>query len=284
MTLTVREFKNYASNKLSGFRDDAEIQVLVKFMLEDFAGLRSPGINTDQKLNSHQTQQLNLVLQRLIEGEPYQYISGKQFFAGHWFIVNQDVLIPRPETEELFFLVVQWFNDNKIQPKTVVDHCTGSGCLAVSLKKVFKEAVVIGTDISKGALAVAEMNAKILRAEVRFEEVDLLRDDYVKHLPGKVDLIISNPPYISPSEMKAMSQEVLCFEPHFALFVPESDPLIFYNHMIEYQYDILSDHGLMAFEINPLFFEDLHRLASKYYQTQILKDLSGKNRFLFAQK
>ncbi len=280
--MTPKEFKKYAEATLSQTHDPQEIKMLIKCMLEDFAGIDFRTVLADQPLDLLQIQQLYRVLERLKSGEPYQYISGKQFFAGHWFVVNQDVLIPRPETEELFYLVVRWFNDRGIKPVSIIDHCTGSGCLAVSLKKVFTDARVFGTDVSKAALAVAQSNANLIGAEVQFIEMDILNDGFEVHLPHKVYLIVSNPPYVCPSEAETMRPEVLHHEPHLALFVPADDPLVFYRRILEAHKDKLADQGLIAFEINPLISEDLHHLASKYYKTQLLKDLSGKNRFLLA--
>ncbi|MFN3952493.1 MAG: peptide chain release factor N(5)-glutamine methyltransferase [Thermaurantimonas sp.] len=282
--MTSGEFKKYAEATLSHTHDRQEIRMLIKCMLEDFAGIGFGKVPADEPLELQQIQQLTRALERLKSGEPYQYITGRQLFAGHWLVVGPDVLIPRPETEELFYLLVQWLNDRGIQPKTIVDHCTGSGCLAVSLKKVFTNAKVIGTDVSKAALAIAQSNADLLGAEVQFIEMDILKDGFAERLPHTVDLIVSNPPYVCPSEAKTMRPEVLHHEPHLALFVPANDPLVFYRQILEAHYHILTDRGLMAFEINPLFSEDVHRLASAYYRSDVIDDLSGKKRFLFAYK
>ncbi|GCD78503.1 release factor glutamine methyltransferase [Thermaurantimonas aggregans] len=266
--------------------DLSEAETLIRYVLEDFAGVKRWQQWSDETVQLSQDQifKLQEVLDRLCKGEPYQYILGKQLFAGQWFEVNGNVLIPRPETEELFQLVVEWCKKRSFAPDTIIDHCTGSGCLAVSLKKAFPNARVMGTDVSEKALDVAKKNAKALNAPVEFIQVDLLKPDVAQHLPESVDVIVSNPPYVLLSEAKAMHVNVLKYEPHIALFVPYEDPLIFYRRILEISVNTLNQKGLMAFEINPLYYSELKELFSKFFLVELLKDLSGKNRFLFATK
>lgn len=282
--MNVADFKTLAVRVLSTLYESSEVQTLIKYLLEDFAGVKSWELSVETaQLNHNQILSLKQALDRLGKGEPYQYIVGKQLFAGHWFKVNSHVLIPRPETEELFHHVVEWCNAKAFLPSVIIDHCTGSGCLAVSLKKKFPNARVIGTDVSEKALEVASRNTEALNAPVELIQVDLLKDE-VYHLPERVDLLVSNPPYVLPSEAAAMHSNVLKYEPHLALFVPADDPLVFYRRILEISVDTISDAGLMAFEINPLYSNDLRDIFSTFFQVEILKDLSGKNRFLLATK
>lgn len=283
--MNVADFKSKALRTLSTQYDHSEAETLVRYLLEDFAGIKRWQWNDETvQLSQDQIFKLQEVLERLGKGEPYQYILGKQLFAGQWFEVNSDVLIPRPETEELFQLVVEWCNERAFSPSMIIDHCTGSGCLAVSLKKAFPHARVMGTDVSERALEVAKKNAKALNAPVEFLQVDLLKQDAKEHLPERVDVMVSNPPYVLPSEADAMHVNVLKYEPHIALFVPADDPLVFYRRMLEISVNTLNEDGLMAFEINPLYNNELKEIFSDFYHVEIVKDLSGKNRFLLATK
>ncbi|MFN4300041.1 MAG: peptide chain release factor N(5)-glutamine methyltransferase [Thermaurantimonas sp.] len=283
--MNLADFKSKALRTLSVQYDLSEAETLIRYLLEDFAGLKKWKWNDENvQLSRDQIFKLFEVLDRLGKGEPYQYILGKQLFAGHWFEVNGDVLIPRPETEELFQFLVEWCKERAFSPSIIIDHCTGSGCLAVSLKKVFPDARVVGTDVSENALKVAKKNAEALNAPVEFLQVDLLKQDAVKLLPERVDLIVANPPYVLPSEAASMHMNVLKYEPHLALFVPSDDPLVFYRRILEVSVNTLNEAGLMAFEINPLYDNKLVEIFSNFYHVKILKDLSGKNRFLFATK
>lgn len=280
--MTVGEFKKYASARLSEYFEASEIRMLIRYMLEDFADHLCTLTDASRELTGTQLQKLNDVLKRLKDGEPYQYISGRQFFAGRWFTVSPDVLIPRPETEELYYLVITWFQERNFQPDLIIDHCTGSGCLAVSLKNHFTHAKVIGTDVSEKALHIARLNAQNLGAAVRWHQMDILREDLLHLLENQVDLIVSNPPYVTHSEVGSIQSSVLKHEPHSALFVPDSDPIVFYRQILKSYHQALSGRGLMAFEINPNFHEDVRSLFAEYFYTEVLEDLSGKKRFLFA--
>lgn len=283
--MTTGAFRQKAMELLSKVYDAGESAALVRCMLEDIAGIKLiPTSQTDDALNARHISELDLVLERLLNGEPYQYITGRQFFAGQWFAVTPDVLIPRPETEELYHHVVKWCQDRTFTPRILIDHCTGSGCLAISLKRAFPTAHVIGTDISPDALSIAKLNAARLEAPVEFLQMDILADDAGRLLPETADIIVSNPPYVLQSEAVNIHPNVLHHEPAMALFVPDDDPLIFYRRILETSQNALTRYGLMAFEVNPMYAAQLQNMFSKFFESHIINDLSGKKRFLFAHK
>ncbi|MBR4437965.1 MAG: peptide chain release factor N(5)-glutamine methyltransferase [Bacteroidales bacterium] len=242
------------------------------------------------------------VIERLAQGEPVQYIAGFEYFCGEKFNVGSGVLIPRPETEELVNKIVAEVNShselrapNALDKELVVlDLCTGSGCIAWSLWKSLPNAKVFGCDISDAALqyAVSQNITRVSRAseqipqstEPVFFKQDILSNEYTEELQslkGKVDILVSNPPYIAESEKKLMHKNVLEFEPSTALFVEDDNPLLFYKRIAELGMELLSPSGKIYLEINPLFASELkqHFEQTGYSQVQLLQDLTGKQRF-----
>ncbi|MGK0638269.1 peptide chain release factor N(5)-glutamine methyltransferase [Schleiferia thermophila] len=278
VTKKVADFRAIALEKLKDLYELSEAYTLINYILEDFLDLQLP--KPSEVISDERWDKITSVVQRLSTGEPYQYITGKQLFAGLWLKVNPSVLIPRPETEELYELVKADRNKKGIKPKFIIDHCTGSGCLAIALKKAFPEAKVLATDVSIEALQVAIENAAMHVGEIQFHRIDLLRQTFVP--PQSADLVISNPPYVSPVEASAMPINVYMYEPHLALFAPESDPLLFYRKILQSAIDYLNPGGLIALEINPQYVEELLKIASAHYTVEFKKDISGKIRFLFA--
>ena len=233
--------------------------------------------------------------------KPVQYILEETIFFGLKFKVGPEVLIPRPETEELVELILKdgGFGklNNTIGKKiSILDIGTGSGCIAISLKKKIPEATVFANDISKEALELAEYNAKQNKAAVIFNEMDILTsrlpDVYRDQRPdahqlGGYDIIVSNPPYIHKNESPLMSERVKNFEPHLALFVEDNDPLIFYKKIILLCQNHLNAVGKLYFELNPLYADDIKLIASNskfFADVEIIIDLSGNKRFLKAVK
>lgn len=218
-----------------------------------------------------------------IESEiPLQYLLEKAHFMGFELMVNPSVLIPRPETEELVSLVLE---NRNLENKSLLDLCTGSGCiaLALSLKGNFKS--IDGLDVSTGALETARINAEKLGALVSFFAFDLLCDSLPEG--ASWDVWISNPPYVAGSEAAQMDARVLQHEPHLALFVPDEDALMFYRRILDLSEKHLNPDGEIFLEINPVYAEELALLfKSKDWvgSAEILKDMSGKQRFLHARK
>jgi len=218
------------------------------------------------------------VVKRLQKHEPFQYIIGTVYFADLNLKIDRRALIPRPETEELIDLLTK-------QGQTfahILDLCTGSGCIALALKKKFPDAVVKGLDLSSDAIALASENAAQLKLDVAFENSDIFDSEVL----GSFDLIVSNPPYIPFEDQHQMQANVLDYEPHLALFVPDHDPLLFYKQIIKIAQKSLLSGGFLALEIHENYALQTKALfEGKGYQTvQIYTDLQGKQRMILAQK
>ena len=214
----------------------------------------------------------------LAEGRPVQYIIGTTEFCGEEFIVREGVLIPRPETEEL----VLWAREKaqQFQQPKVLDLCTGSGCIAISLKKFMPQASVVAVDLSSESLAIAQENASKLNTPIDFIQDDVLQG--VQKLSGKVfDIIVSNPPYIPLSERDTMHINVTRYEPDMALFVADDDPLIFYREIARAAKTMLSEGGSLLFEIHELLAEQtLQMLLSEGFETSLRHDFLSKPRMI----
>ena len=242
-------------------------------------------IGKDTQLSAADQAELDEIAQRLERHEPIQYVLGKAEFMGKWYHVEPGVLIPRPETEEL----VRWKPLPLPSPKgervNILDIGTGSGCIAITLAAMYPEAKVTAWDISEKALEVARKNAKHLAVNVNFEQVDILANSQ-QPKANSYDIIVSNPPYICNKEREAMEQNVLDYEPHEALFVPDDDPLLFYRAIAEYGNKALKSDGWLYFEINPLYAEPLRELLStmSYHDLEIKNDQYGKQRFIRARR
>ena len=217
------------------------------------------------------------IVERLQNFEPIQYITEETEFFGIRFKVNPAVLIPRPETEEL----VDWILKNlPLHEALVLDIGTGSGCIPISLAKNRPDLTIEAWDISEESLSIARENAKINQVSVNFSKVDILK---WKDLPdNKFDVIISNPPYVTRSEQELMFRNVTDHEPHLALFVPDDDPLLFYNEIASFSVKYLNVSGILYLEINERFGNDLVHLLEKigFHDVQIRKDINGKDRMI----
>lgn len=217
-----------------------------------------------------------LYLLELKQKKPFQYVLGETEFYGFRFFVNKDVLIPRPETEEL----IEWILDDKPKPNSsIIDLGTGSGCIAVTLKKMLPNAEVWAMDISEKALKTAKTNSDYHQIEINFLCNNLLEMDF-EPLP-KFDLIVSNPPYIAKSEKSTMDESVYGFEPEKALFVPDKDPLVFYRRIAEIGQKKLNQGGKIYVEINQKLAEETQSLFLDYFtEVELRKDISGNYRMI----
>ena len=226
--------------------------------------------------------ELGNVAEQLSAGRPVQYIIGKTEFCGEEFTVREGVLIPRPETEELVMWAIQVAKE--FPSPRILDLCTGSGCIAIALKKLIPAATVTAIDLSAEALTIAQENATKLGADVRF-----LADDVLKGVPQlgneQFDIIVSNPPYIPISEREAMHINVTNFEPAMALFVEDSDPLIFYREIARIAKSRLSDRGALLFEIHELLSDEtLQMLQSEGFEAELRHDILNKPRMICCHK
>ena len=220
------------------------------------------------------------ILRRLHEGEPVQYVLEEAWFLSRPFRVTPDVLIPRPETEEMVRLIL----DHRFssQNPSGLDLCTGSGCIAVSL--ALGGFAMMATDVSDAALVVAEENAKRLKADVRFVQEDLLAADVSAHGVSSWDLIVSNPPYVLEKERAEMEHHVLDYEPSHAFFVPDDSPLLFYEAIAKTAKTALRPQGLLAVEANRAFTKDVAALfrESGFCDIKVYEDQYNNPRFVFA--
>jgi release factor glutamine methyltransferase len=231
-------------------------------------------------LNDKQLIQWHDFLQQLLEGKPIQYVLEEAWFGNRRFYVNEHVLIPRPETEEL----VEWnLNVSKNRKLNVLDIGTGSGCIAIALKKGNDLLNVHAIDISDAALQVAKQNAINNNAPVHFLQMDILDESQWDSLPG-LDIIVSNPPYISQQEAAGMEKNVLAYEPHQALFVADDNPFIFYDKIAKLGCRKLSKNGCLFFEINESLGIETQAVIKKYNyrEVTIKKDMQGKDRMIQA--
>ena len=212
-----------------------------------------------------------------------QYVLGQANFCGRTFMVNEHVLIPRPETEEL----CQWINSQDASPRVrLLDIGTGSGCIAITLAAMYPKAEVTAWDISPEALEVARENAKRTHVNVSFEQVDALNLPHSSFLTSHFSLIVSNPPYICNKERACMEANVLEHEPHTALFVPDDDPLLFYRAIAQYGQTALEPEGWLYFEINPLYAQPLSDMLHmmSYHDIELKLDQYGKQRMIRAKR
>ena len=237
-------------------------------------------IHKDDLLNPKQLTQWHDILQQLLEGRPIQYVIEEAWFAGMKFYVNEHVLIPRPETEEL----VEWIlQESAGQQLNVLDIGTGSGCIAIALKEGNALLNVHAMDVSATALQVAEKNAVENNAQVHFMQTDILDESKWDAFP-KFDIIVSNPPYIPQHEATDMENNVLRYEPHLALFVADDNPLIFYDAIAKFGIEKLSANGRLFFEINESLGKETKAVIEKYgyREVAIKKDMQGKDRMILA--
>jgi release factor glutamine methyltransferase len=238
-------------------------------------------LKDQEPISPESAEKFKQTLTRLKNWEPVQYIIGTTEFYGLPFRVDRRVLIPRPETEELAEWIIR---ENSGKPVSILDIGTGSGCIAVTLAKNLPQASISACDISEEALALAGVNAEINRASVRFYAMDVLNGNV--YVPEKVDVIVSNPPYVRQEEKRLMRRNVLDYEPERALFVPDENPLVFYRSIALMGRKYLNDGGRLYLEINEQFPSELTRLLENtgYYGIQVRKDLSGKPRMIKGMK
>lgn len=266
---------------LSNFYPDTEISGLTRLLIENVTKSSIPALLSDKskKITEEELLKIDKIVERLQKFEPIQYILGETEFYGIPFVVNENVLIPRPETEELVELILK---ENKTDQPRILDIGTGSGCIAISLKRHLPKSIVEGWDISKGALEVANLNSKNNSANVLFTQVDIL-GKYPNRLT--FDIIVSNPPYVLDSEKSEMHTNVLKYEPHTALFVADSNPLLFYNRIADVSTQLLTNGGKLYFEINRMKGQEtIKMLEDKGFSAiKLIKDISGNDRIVKAE-
>ena len=230
--------------------------------------------------------QLQEAVKKILDHVPLQYVTGQAYFMEMDFRVNPSVLIPRPETEEMVSRIIAQLKRNENhQQLRIIDIGTGSGCIAVSLKYNLPGSTVTAVDISEDALAVATANAGAYHTAIEFVQADILNEECWETLPG-CEVIVSNPPYVTQSEKPLMLPNVLNYEPHTALFVPDHDPLLFYRAILRFAKCKLTNKGVLWFEINEIYGQELKNMAidQGFSEVNIIFDFRGKSRFLQCYK
>ncbi len=256
-----------------------EVESIVYAVLDDLFGInRTMAISgVDVSWEAQDEAILNDVIMRINRDEPIQYISGSAPFFGRRFFVDRSVLIPRPETEELVAYVLDHARGNGAGPCRILDIGTGSGCIPVTLAAELPEIEVMATDVSEDALAVARKNAVFHKVPVRL----LLHDILARPLPfQELDIVVSNPPYIPATEIHQMRRNVVDYEPHLALFVPDNDPLLFYREIALQSHEALKPDGALFFEAHERYAEELAENLHEWSYTDVAihTDMSGKHR------
>jgi len=273
----VATLRSYLTDKLLACYDAREAGNIVNELFEAFSGWSRSEVmlNAQQRLGESELLKYHFALKRLLLGEPLQYVLGYAWFLDMKLHVEKHVLIPRPETEELVRLIV---SKNTLAHPRILDVGTGSGCIALALKKLIPGAVVTAVDVSDDALMVAENNAVGLGLDVAFRHLDILSSKP----DNTFDIIASNPPYIPLSEQASMSTHVTEHEPHLALFTEDDDALIFYKRLMQLSTEIANPGGFVFCEIHENKADALLQLAQQYsiQNPTIHDDLQGKNRMI----
>lgn len=280
----MQRFLTHIESRLGAIYPKNELKSITHMLLKQLAGLNSAQIYSgkDTQFTADTVNELNTAVDRLAKGEPVQYVLGVTEFFGLPFKVGPDVLIPRPETEELVELILK---DHKMAQINLLDIGTGSGCIAVSLAKNKPLSNITAWDISGAALDVARENAALNEVEIQFQLKDIREFRKFSDDSDKWDVIVSNPPYVRESEKSEMETNVLNHEPHLALFVENDDPLIFYRIITQFAIDRLKKGGGLYFEINSHLGEETLQLIHQYgfSKIELLQDLAGRDRMIRAR-
>lgn len=280
--MKIKQYRTYFIQELSPFYDAYEAESFFYLILEDRHKLRQIDLALNHELNFSEINiaTWSIFLDQLKKEVPVQYLLGKTNFYGLDFEVNENVLIPRPETEEL----VEWIiNENSIRDKSkklkILDIGTGSGCIAISLAKNLPDAEVCAIDVSKKALEIAKRNAGNNNVEVTFMFQDILELEALKY---NFDIIVSNPPYVRNLEKKEIKKNVLDYEPHLALFVEDNDALIFYRKIAALAQKNLLKNGQLYFEINQYLGNEMTDLLGKmnFKNIELRKDIYDNDRMI----
>ena len=296
----VRDCRRYYASELEKIYDSNEANALIMILLEHYFNIDRVKIAMEPELRLSESELLTLhfAVKELLKNKPIQYIIGETEFCGLRFMVEDGVLIPRPETEEMVKNIATCWDKaclvptgcnvktmcTSSLPDSILDIGTGSGCIAISLAKLLKDSTVTAVDVSEKALEIAKKNAEANDVNVNFIKDDILNPKNQELIDSQYDIIVSNPPYVCESEKNEMRANVLDYEPSTALFVPDNDPLIFYRKILEFAQKTLKPAGEIWFEINEKFGKEMKNLCfvMGFKNVEILKDFRGKDRILRA--
>lgn len=281
--MSIRESFEFVKHQLRYLYESTEASNIADWVIEHVTqtGKSERLAHTEKKLSKEQEALLEEVIKRLLTHEPVQYVLNESWFCGLKFYVDKNVLIPRPETEEL----VEWVIANcrfPLNELRILDIGSGSGCIPIALKRRLRKAEVWACDISEAALQVARKNADTLGTPVKFLQLDFLNKDDQRKLPA-FDIIVSNPPYIPIRDREQIQPNVRDFEPSTALFVPNNDPFLFYKVIAEFGKGKLIPGGAIYVEINENLGEETMSVFQSYgFSTELKKDMQGKDRMIKA--
>lgn len=279
--MTTHQVISDIKSALAAAYPEGEVRAFVRILFEEWMHYSTVDIymRADSEVPPFMVEKMRHAVQRLLRHEPIQHIVGVAHFHGHRFAVSKHTLIPRPETEQLVDMIVDRNQD--VPDLCVLDIGTGSGCIACSLARALRFAEVHAFDISQPALDLAAENARNLGVKVAFHHVDILN---AVPQPQQFHIIVSNPPYICMHEQQLMEDNVLRYEPHSALFVPDNDPLLFYRAIARYASVALKPGGKLYFEINAAYGNDTANLLSNFHfaDIEVVRDFYGRDRFVSA--
>lgn len=288
--MTLKELKIHFQNKLQSIYDKEEIDSFFFMITEKFYTIRRIDFTLNPDFEIENTSEWETIISNLKQEKPIQYILGEAWFYGFKFKVNENTLIPRSETEELVEWILKELSIINYQlPINILDIGTGTGCIPISLKANLPEAEVFTIDVSEKALEIANQNAKDNNVEINFIQTDILKTNNLENLLPftlnplpKLDIIVSNPPYVRNLEKEEIKKNVLNYEPHLALFVEDNDALLFYRKIAQLAKESLQPNGLLFFEINQYLGKETIELLENlgFKNIELRKDLKGNERMI----
>lgn len=294
--MLLKQYKSHFFDALKNSQDEQEIESFFFILTEYLHNLKrvDVALYPNFELSDYEVEKWNVILAQLQQEKPIQYITGEAWFYGLKFEVNENTLIPRPETEEL----VEWIIESQkskeqSQKLEILDIGTGTGCIPISLKANLTQSNVFAIDVSEKALEVAKRNAELNKVEINFIQANILEvEDLSKlpssivHYPSSYNIIVSNPPYVRNLEKQEIKKNVLDYEPHLALFVEDNDALLFYRKIAQLALKNLAPNGLLFFEINQYLGKETVELLQNlgFKNIELRKDFYGNDRMIKCEK
>jgi release factor glutamine methyltransferase len=291
--MQLKQYKDHFFDSLQNIQEEHEIESFFFILTEYLHQLKrvDVALHPNFELSEYDVEKWNTILAQLQQEKPIQYITGEAWFYGMKFQVNENTLIPRPETEEL----VDWILNSPItqypSPITILDIGTGTGCIPIALKANVPQANVSAIDVSEKALELAKRNAMLNKVEINFIQANILEVEDLSKIPNSklqtnFDIIVSNPPYVRNLEKQEIKKNVLDYEPHLALFVEDTDALLFYRKIAQLALKNLSPNGLLFFEINQYLGKETVELLENlgFKNIELKKDMFGNDRMVKSKK
>ena len=280
--MVIKELKTHFFNSLKNIQDEQEIESFFFILTEYLHNLKrvDVALNPNFEISEEEVEKWNVILTELQQEKPIQHITGEAWFYGLKFEVNENTLIPRPETEELVEWIIESIKSEVQSRKLeILDIGTGTGCIPISVKTNLPQANVSAIDVSEKALEVAKRNAASNKVEINFIQTNILE---VLDLNQNFDVIVSNPPYVRNLEKEEIKKNVLDYEPHLALFVEDTDALIFYRKIAQLALKNLTPNGLLFFEINQYLGNETVKLLQNlgFKNIELKKDIYGNDRMI----